>query len=425
MKFTRHQAFTLLVTAIVCGLAMLDIGWLSISRSLDWAARDMLLRAEAEDRAPAPGIVIIDVDERSLDLMASEHQLGRWPWSRAVHGELLERLLDQKPRAVVFDILFSDWDDTNPDADEYFVSVARAAEQVFFPLVLQPVNEGPGLPLDEFGYALGFEKLALARAGAELYLVPPLRPLAETGRIGSINFIADADGLGRRYANYTDVAGWRIPSLPNKVAGFLDIPTPATTDIHLHWSGKPEDRERYSYADVWAGLASGDPAYENLFTDTVVIIGGTAASLYDMRASPVSNTHPGVDILATALGNLMQGDWLRPMPVFLDLLVSLLLVLAIGFLFLRRKAILLSGLLLLAAAIAWMSIARFGMAQNLLFTTLPVLLYPLLAFLELSGQAYWQSLQERQHAIRTFSRFIDPRVASQLVAATGDPLAVP
>jgi predicted Zn-dependent protease len=33
---------------------------------------------------------------------------GSWPWPRAVHGELLQGITRQQPRAIVFDILFSE-----------------------------------------------------------------------------------------------------------------------------------------------------------------------------------------------------------------------------------------------------------------------------------------------------------------------------
>ena len=44
--------------------------------------------------------------------MAKEY--GRWPWPRQVLGEFLEQIEKQQPKAIVFDILFSDPDIYNP-----------------------------------------------------------------------------------------------------------------------------------------------------------------------------------------------------------------------------------------------------------------------------------------------------------------------
>ena len=56
-------------------------------------------------RPPPEDIVIIAIDDASLT------ELGRWPWSRSVHADLVRRLTGAGVRAIVFDILFSEADD--------------------------------------------------------------------------------------------------------------------------------------------------------------------------------------------------------------------------------------------------------------------------------------------------------------------------
>jgi adenylate cyclase len=45
-----------------------------------------------------------------------------------------------------------------------------------------------------------------------------------------------------------------------------------------------------------------------------VLMGLTAPGLLDLKASPVSAVYPGVEVHATLLDNLLQGDFLRPLP---------------------------------------------------------------------------------------------------------------
>ena len=75
----------------------------------------------------------MDIDEGSLEAMAKEY--GRWPWPRQVFAEFMENLEEQKPRAIVFDILFSDPDVNNPDSDDYFNEVVAATDNTFFPML--------------------------------------------------------------------------------------------------------------------------------------------------------------------------------------------------------------------------------------------------------------------------------------------------
>ena len=49
----------------------------------------------------------------------------------------------------------------------------------------------------------------------------------------------------------------------------------------------------------------------NEFTNKIVLIGSTAPSLFDVKPTPMSRLHPGVEILATAIDNMKHGDYLR------------------------------------------------------------------------------------------------------------------
>ena len=91
------------------------------------------MRRHAAALAPDPGVVILDIDEKSLALMQEE--AGRFPWPRVVYAELLEGLMAQKPRAVVFDILFVEADRQQPESDRALIEAAAPHANVFFSMV--------------------------------------------------------------------------------------------------------------------------------------------------------------------------------------------------------------------------------------------------------------------------------------------------
>ena len=68
--------------------------------------------------------MLVDIDEKSLAAM--EKDAGRWPWPRVVYAELLEGLAAQKPRAIVFDIMFTEADSFRPQDDAGFARDAAA-----------------------------------------------------------------------------------------------------------------------------------------------------------------------------------------------------------------------------------------------------------------------------------------------------------
>ena len=95
---------------------------------------DWNLRLLSTRLAPDPDIVILDIDEATLAAMSRE--FGRYPWTRAVYGTLLEGLARQRPAAIVFDILFSDPHKEHVEDDLFFIDAARRLDNVYFPVVL-------------------------------------------------------------------------------------------------------------------------------------------------------------------------------------------------------------------------------------------------------------------------------------------------
>ena len=59
-------------------------------------------------RAPDDDIAIVAIDEQSL------REIGRWPWSRRTHAELIRTLSAAGPKAIALDIVFAEPDATDP-----------------------------------------------------------------------------------------------------------------------------------------------------------------------------------------------------------------------------------------------------------------------------------------------------------------------
>ena len=113
--------------------AVLDATLLHFTGEMRQAAFDTMVRYRLIVPKPDPDIVIVDVNEASLAAMAKDY--GRWPWPRQVLGEFVEQVEKQRPKAVVFDILFSDADVYNPDSDAYFNDAIAATNNTFFPML--------------------------------------------------------------------------------------------------------------------------------------------------------------------------------------------------------------------------------------------------------------------------------------------------
>lgn len=306
-----RKSFYLYLAALFTLFALADTAFLHVTANMRQVALDAMVRHRIIVPKPDPDIVIVDINEASLAAMGKEY--GRWPWPRQVMGEFLEQIEKQQPRAVVFDVLFSDADVYNPDSDAYFDAAIAATSNTYFPF----------LRLDPDSDALSQVKAAMlpgvqplsdeAQQDATVAVVlPHFAAALNGGRLGLHNIYPDPDGVARQYLVYRDDYGWKLPSLPARLGQDLGWPEPVAQQVMLNWRGAPFSYQYVSFSDVFADMANKEktrPADE--FRNKIVIIGSTAPSLFDSKPTPLSKIHPGVEILATAMDNIKHGDYLR------------------------------------------------------------------------------------------------------------------
>ena len=322
------HGFYLYLAGLFTVFAVLDTTVLHFTSDMRQAAFDTMLRYRVVAPKPDPDIVIVDINEASLAAMAKDY--GRWPWPRQVLGEFVEQVEKQQPKAVVFDILFSDADVYNPDSDAYFNDAIAATGNTFFPMLrLDPSSDS----LSQVKPAMipGVTPLpgAQPQANATVAVVlPHFQAALDGGRLGLHNIYPDADNVARRYSVYRDDYGWKLPSLPARIAQELGWGEPPAQQVLLNWRGQPFTYRYVSFSDLYADMGNKEKKRpQDEFKGKIVIIGSTAPSLFDIKATPMDRMHPGVEILATAIDNFKHGDALRfPEARFPYLLLTLTIV---------------------------------------------------------------------------------------------------
>ncbi len=301
--------FYLHLAALFSVLIVADAAFFHLSVNMKQGAFDMMVKYRLIVPEPDKNIVIVDIDEASLASMAKEY--GRWPWPRQVLGEFVEQLEKQHPKAVVFDILFSDPDVYNPDSDAYFDAAISATDNTYFPMLrLDPADDR--LSQIKPGMIPGVQQSAAATDSSVAMVLPFFRSVLDSGRMGLHNIYPDADGIVRQYPVYRNDYGWIIPSLPLTLARHLSFQEPEAERVLLNWRGPPFSYRTVGFAELFRDFSSRNklrPGDE--FTGKIVIIGSTAPSLFDIKPTPLSRNHPGVEILATAIDNFEHGDFLR------------------------------------------------------------------------------------------------------------------
>jgi adenylate cyclase len=400
--------------------ALMETLWLHQLAPLEHLLQDSWLRQAAQAGSPDPDLVLVNIDERSLAEMAP--LVGRWPWPRSVYAQLLDGILPAQPQAVVFDILMSDPDQDDPQGDAWFVKTAVTSPRVFMPMVrLAHADDSQGLRLADFARRLGLIPTPHAKPDARVAMILPFGDLATTGRLGTTNFLVDDDGLGRRYGLYQEVGGWKLPSLPMRLALTFHYTLPEKPDFMLRWhGGKPSLWPSVSFVDLYRDTQRSHPqGLANALKDKLVIIGSTAPQLHDSLPTPLSASDPGVDVLATAIANLKHGDWLRVAPFWQATLLAWLLIGLSAWLLQGKRGLVAAGALLLlltpALAVAGDLLMRSGWMVAVAVPLACAWFY----YVAAGTYEFVRERRARENAIRTFGRFLDTRVVAELIKSEG------
>jgi diguanylate cyclase (GGDEF)-like protein len=276
------------------------------SERLDYLFYDYFLNLL--DNRVSDDLVIVAIDDSSL------HKLGRWPWSRKVHADLLDRLTELNAKAVGFDVLFSEAELIDPQADKRFAeAIARNGVTV---LAVAPSNP---LPNGHISEVLPLPLLAVSAAG-----------------LGHVDFEIDPDGLCRSFFLYAgmDNAHWPTFSLALLEAAGERLSIKHEHESHedsTSWlrSGRyliPYDPRQDAIETISAYQLFDDDVSAKKISGRYVLVGLTAAGLGDVIYTPVSQNHqrmPGVRINAHVLSGLLNGNLLKEMDHEFHLLLSL------------------------------------------------------------------------------------------------------
>ncbi|NJS35753.1 MAG: CHASE2 domain-containing protein [Brachymonas sp.] len=363
------QRFTLWLGAlplrgVTWGLALALSAWavsdllvFKLSSGIANSTYDAMVRARLYAPAADPRIVIIDIDEASLQAMSKE--FGRWPWPRDTLATVLDHLEKQQPAAIAWDILFADPDRLSPGGDKAFDAAAGRSLHSHFSVTRLPPAFDAQSQLDARALpGLWLTQGSDATKTSTVALIAPALPSVAAGKLGFNNGHPDADGVLRRYRYAENLAdGSSIQSIALAICRSLNaasnavsstvnaikriapcahfLPASGLNDVKkpslIVWRKQANSYPRIPFSDVFA-QAEGGKSLRAVpsFAGKIVLIGSTASSLHDIHASSLGSGHAGVDILATAIDNAINDQRWAELPAWLLATTAVLLVLAMA-----------------------------------------------------------------------------------------------
>lgn len=309
---------TILTKSVLVGAALTALCglWLWGTRfgsAWENASYDYLFRFGTH--AACPDLVEVLMDNDSNKILG---QTRRGPWDRAVQTQLLNKLTGDGARLVVFDVLFQAA--TNPDVDARLAAAMQANSRVVLAASLSDDSDSTLNRLDSASMKPPLEIFMTAAAGYGVAYVATV-----TGGIARQHWPSFTPGEG----DFQSLA-WKSAQV---YGAKLDA---ADGNQWLRYYGKNGPGSRLAYY-----LALGEPA--DFFHDKIVFIGNWPEKPSDPGAVETSNdkfctpyTHwtgkaiGGVEIHATTFLNLINGDWLRRLPGWVEVIFILITGILLG-----------------------------------------------------------------------------------------------
>ena len=431
-RFWRAIAGLAIVVAFVASdLGVLRVGGLSaLDREL-YDGRQRLAAPVIDDR-----IVIVDIDERSLA------EQGRWPWDRARIAALAGRLVDRGGAAVVgFDVVFAERQaGTDDDATlagalaerpvvlgYYFTSDREGRTSGALPAALYDGEAARELAprlthANGFGANLGeLQRAARASGFFNPFLGGGLDP---DGVIRALPLLAGYHGavydslavaVMREYLGKASVAVRGDALVLRGERGGVEIPVSAgfTAMVPLAGRGGPGGgRFRYvSATDVLEGRVGAEA-----LRGRIVLVGTTAPGQTDLRATPVSEVFPGVEIHASLIAGALDGR-LKRRPVEAPAIGALATLLVGGVLALALPAMGAVGAVL-ASVVGAMTLAganaiaysNFGVVLPLAASLAAVLVVGLFNL----TAGWFAEGRTRRAMVQLFGEYVSPQLVEQM-----------
>lgn len=316
-KSSLSPFFIGLICALVIGVIYL-VGAFELP---EYQALDFLFKVRGE-REVNPNIIIIEIDDKSIE------EFGRWPWTRGYHASLLEFLKENKPKVIVFDIIFSEPQLEHPEEDQLLAYASKKLGNVFFASFFYLQEKKPK------------ENLFLKATAITL----PLPALVESSEgTGFVNSPPEADGKVRRIPLFIEYDGKPYPSLDlAAVAEYLDtdvaklnIPHDKNGMMWINYAGGFQKINRVSFSDIaysFDQIKKGQKPKVDLtqFKDKIVLIGLTAVGSEDLWPTSFSPVYPGIGVRASAINTILQKNFIHRIDSFINFLILLLFGASLG-----------------------------------------------------------------------------------------------
>lgn len=317
--------------------------------------------ADSHVKKTNDNIVLVTIDDASYEYLLGKY--GEWPIPRDIYANFINYVEKQKPAAIAFDLMFIKSIKSKNNADMALVNAIKKYDNVYTSMNFDDISSDVRKPINlpkKFSVNLKNE----SGINFEDYTFPNCRAilpqiLASTPNVGIINVSRSQDGIlreippfllyknniyphlalliGLKYLGYED-RNFVIDKNQNLHIANRLLPVDKDGGMILNWYGKSgKSFKQVPFYKVVKAM-NGESSDKFDFKNKIVYVGTTAVSLYDPKSTPVDKNTPGVEVHATYVNNLIDNNFIKKVPIYVNVLTCALLAAFIGFVVIKSTS---------------------------------------------------------------------------------------
>ncbi|MGE5314057.1 MAG: CHASE2 domain-containing protein [Acidobacteriota bacterium] len=436
----RRYVFTRRVRFPVSAAAGILCAWLfstsSFGTKTEFSAYDLRLKYSRHYRQPDTSIVILTIDQNSLQYFKKRH-VG-WPWPRDFYAMVTQYVMQAGAKELIFDFHFTEPDEdrvtsSGADNDRQFAEAMKAGGRVYLGAQLtSSVDED--LAGDTILFAPAQAPLRLTERYVFDKTYAPIMEFQQSAAgIGIVNFFPDEDGICRRIPLAYEYAGRPLYTLSYQV--FKDMrpsASPALVSpflIYYYGKGGPDGVFRYYsiHSVIVSAIRQAQGSAPDLppsaFRNKIVFVGANAPGLFDLRSTPYTSEepYPGVEIHASALSNFLQGHIITTTPEPAVWITAVCLALIIALVATYDLHVWVVSLYALGITIVYWAVSFELFARTLIWLPIVFPLSALVAtFVIALGWNYATEGRAKRQMQKMFGRYVNPHIVTQLASNPDD-----
>ncbi len=429
MIFTGAQLRKIVVLTIAALAISLGLFLSGVLSPFELKVFDLFSRQLNPTRS-AGGIVIVQIDQRSIDAMSGENIT--WPWPRQMYAPLLDYLSEAD--AVFIDILFTEPSSYGEEDDAVFADAVKKAGNVYLPLFLS--GNKRDMAATELAYMrrVSMPDVLSTRLVYESAItdIDKLRNAARGA--GNVMMKPDPDGVYRRVPLSFRFRGMTIPHF---VLGYLlekgrvavrdgrlvvdDSRVPLMGDSLLlrYYSGEqpfPAISAATLFKASLDSQAGKTPAIpKGYFKGKKVFIGLTAAGLYDMKPTSISPVSTGVMVHATTLDTLLHRQFITPAPALVPIVLMFIISLAVCWFVLTHHTLGSNLSFFAVASLFAVGLPAALFRSGIYVQTVPMVSALIVAMISAVAYSYATEGKERRFVRRAFAQYMDETIVQYLL----------